>query len=132
MRRARRRATGLRDEVAPLLRMQRGLTRCLADAGTTHAAIAGVLRVVCQTLGWDCGRYFAADDGAGELHCTAGWSRSQPALRAFVKESLGLRIARGAGLGVEELCRRTAPRPARRAVLRLGVPDHAGRGAAGQ
>jgi diguanylate cyclase (GGDEF)-like protein/PAS domain S-box-containing protein len=98
MLRARRRSAELRNEGEALLRMQHGVTRCLADADSVHMAVSDVLRVVCDTMSWDCGRFFAADDAAGELHCTECWSRNRPALRAFVKGSLGLRMARGSGL----------------------------------
>lgn len=98
MQRSRRRSTGPQNEGEALLRMQHGVTRCLAGAGSVSAAVTAVLRVVCEAKGWDCGRFFAVDDAAGELRCTECWSRDRPALRAFVKGSLGLRMARGSGL----------------------------------
>ena len=85
-------------ESEALLRLEHGVTRCLAKAGSVSAALKSVLRIVCEAKGWDCGRYFAADETAGELRCTECWGRDRPALRAFMKGSRGLRIARGAGL----------------------------------
>jgi diguanylate cyclase (GGDEF)-like protein/PAS domain S-box-containing protein len=81
-----------------LLRLERSVTRCLAEADSVSAALRSVLRIVCRAKGWDCGRYFAADEAAGELRCTESWSIDRAALRAFVKASRDLRMARGAGL----------------------------------
>lgn len=85
-------------ESRALLRLERGITRGLAEAASTSAALRSVLRIVCQTNGWDCGRYFAADEAAGELRCTECWGKDRPALRAFIAGSRDLRMPRGAGL----------------------------------
>jgi diguanylate cyclase (GGDEF)-like protein/PAS domain S-box-containing protein len=87
----------LRDSEA-LLRLQHGVTRCLAEAESVTAAVKSVLRVVCTTRGWDCGRFFAVDETLGELICTESWGRNRTVLRAFMRNSRGLRMARGAGL----------------------------------
>ena len=87
----------LRDSEA-LLRLQHGVTRCLAEAKSVRAAVKSVLRVVCTTRGWDCGRFFAVDEALGELVCTESWGRNRAVLRAFMRNSRGLRMARGAGL----------------------------------
>jgi len=87
----------LRDSEA-LLRLQHGVTRCLAEAKSVSAAVKSVLRVVCTTRGWDCGRFFAVDEALGELVCTESWGRNRALLRAFMRNSRGLRMARGAGL----------------------------------
>ena len=87
----------LRDSEA-LLRLQHGVTRCLAEAKSVTAAVKSVLRVVCTTRGWDCGRFFAVDEALGELVCTESWGRNRAVLRAFMRNSRGLRMARGAGL----------------------------------
>jgi diguanylate cyclase (GGDEF)-like protein/PAS domain S-box-containing protein len=86
------------SESEALLRLQHGVTRCLVQAGGVPAAVKAVLRVVCTTKGWDCGRFFAVDDASGELVCTESWSRNSTALREFLRGSRGLRMARGAGL----------------------------------
>jgi diguanylate cyclase (GGDEF)-like protein/PAS domain S-box-containing protein len=87
----------LRDSEA-LLRLQHGVTRCLAEAKSMTAGVKSVLRVVCTTRGWDCGRFFAVDEALGELVCTESWGRNRALLRAFMRNSRGLRMARGAGL----------------------------------
>ena len=87
----------LRESEA-LLRLERGITRCLTESDDVPTALTAVLRIACETNGWDCGRFFAVDETAGELRCTECWGRDRPALRAFIKGSRGLRIARGAGL----------------------------------
>lgn len=86
------------SESEALLRLQHGVTRCLVQAGGVPAAVRAVLRVVCTTKGWDCGRFFAVDEARGDLVCTECWGGGSPALRAFMRRSRGLRMARGAGL----------------------------------
>jgi diguanylate cyclase (GGDEF)-like protein/PAS domain S-box-containing protein len=81
-----------------LLQLQHGVTRCLVQARGVPAAVRAVLRVVCTTKGWDCGRFFAVDEARGDLVCTETWGRNRAALRAFLRRSRGLRMARGAGL----------------------------------
>lgn len=87
----------LRDSEA-LPRLVRRVAQCLADAGSVPAALSSVMRIVCEASGWDCGRYFAVLEPAGELRCTAWWSRDRPALRNYLEASRDLRIARGEGL----------------------------------
>ncbi len=87
----------LRESEA-LLRLERGITHCLTESDDVSSTLTAVLRITCETNGWDCGRFFAVDETAGELRCTECWGRDRPALRQFIDGSLGLRIARGAGL----------------------------------
>ena len=49
-----------------LLRLEHTVTRCLAEADS-GAALKTIMRAVCETQGWDCGRYFRADEQAGVL-----------------------------------------------------------------
>ena len=86
------------SESEALLRLQLGVTRCLAEADGVSAAVRSVLRVVCRTQGWDCGRFFAVDAAVGDLVCTETWGRNRAALRDFMRRSRGLRMAPGAGL----------------------------------
>lgn len=87
----------LRESEA-LLRLQRSVTRCLAETDDASAALKAVLRILCETGNWDCARYFAVDEDAGELHCAEHWSRNNPKLRSFLQASRSLRMGRGAGL----------------------------------
>jgi diguanylate cyclase (GGDEF)-like protein/PAS domain S-box-containing protein len=81
-----------------LLRLQHGVTRCLAEAASAPAALRAVLGVMCRTMRWDCGRYFAVDGLGGDLVYAEGWAASRKPLREFLRGSRGLRMACGTGL----------------------------------
>jgi PAS domain-containing protein len=48
-----------------LLGLELTVARCLADADTVTVALQSVIRAVCETQGWDCGRYFSMDQSRG-------------------------------------------------------------------
>ena len=56
-----------------LLGLEYTVAQCLADAGDTAAALKAVIRAVCETQGWDCGRYFRLDPAAGVLCFDESW-----------------------------------------------------------
>jgi diguanylate cyclase (GGDEF)-like protein/PAS domain S-box-containing protein len=85
-----------RDE--QLQRLEHRVTRCLAEAQSAAAGIGEVLRAICETLSWECGRYFEADEHAGVLRYGAAWGTAQPAVEKFLTASRALTYRRGEGL----------------------------------
>jgi diguanylate cyclase (GGDEF)-like protein/PAS domain S-box-containing protein len=85
-----------RDE--QLQRLEHAVTRCLAEAHTADAGIAAVLQAICETLGWECGRYFDVDERAGLLRFSGAWGQPQPAVQQFLEVSRGRTYRRGEGL----------------------------------
>ncbi len=85
-----------RDE--QLQRLEHAVTRCLAEAHTADAGIGAVLQAICETLGWECGRYFDVDETAGVLRFSAAWGQPQPAVQQLLEASRGLTYRRGEGL----------------------------------
>jgi diguanylate cyclase (GGDEF)-like protein/PAS domain S-box-containing protein len=57
-----------------LLRMQHTVTRRLAEANAAAEGIAGALRAVCETEGWDCAEFWRLDPAAGEMRRFARWA----------------------------------------------------------
>ena len=55
------------------MRLEFTVARCLADADTATAALQSVIRAMCETQGWDCGRYFSMDQSAGVLRFVESW-----------------------------------------------------------
>ena len=47
--------------------LEHAVNRDLADADEVHACLKAVIRTVCESQGWDCGRYFAVDEEAHVL-----------------------------------------------------------------
>ena len=85
-----------RDE--ELLRLEHTVARCLADTDNASEALKAVIRAVCETENWECGRYFFVDDKAGVLRFSEFWSVPDEAIQYFITGSRGLVFAPGAGL----------------------------------
>ncbi|MGB5082102.1 MAG: EAL domain-containing protein, partial [Burkholderiales bacterium] len=62
------------------------------------AALKAVIRAICQTQGWDCGRFFRADEEAGVLRFSEFWSRPGPQFDRYIEHSRALTYPRGRGL----------------------------------
>src|SRR6266704_82984 len=87
---------GVRAE--QLLRLDHAVNRSLAEADSVSAALTEVIRAVCNTEGWECGRYFRVDDEAGVLCFGEAWGVSEPAIQQFIERSRGLVYRPGVGL----------------------------------
>jgi len=81
-----------------LLALEHEVTRCLAEADTSSTGTREVLRAICTTQGWPCGRYFAVDDEAGVLRFSEGWGFTDAAVERFLAKSRETVYARGKGL----------------------------------
>src|SRR6185295_4569820 len=80
----RRRAEELRE-------LEHAVTRILADAVSASAALQTVIRAVCETEGWECGRYFRVDELPRVLRFAEGWGIADPAVQRFLARSRELR-----------------------------------------
>ena len=87
----RRRAQQLRE-------LEHGVTRSLAQAETLDEALRGAIRAVCETEGWDCGRYFSADPKAGVLRFSGAWGVQVESVQRFISGSRGLTYRSGEGI----------------------------------
>ncbi|MGH8642067.1 MAG: EAL domain-containing protein, partial [Burkholderiales bacterium] len=85
-----------RDE--QLLALEHAVTRTLAEADTAAAGLQAVLRTVCETEGWELGRYFAADDKAGVLRFGEAWGVPDQEIERFIGSSRTLTYGPGVGL----------------------------------
>ena len=68
----------------------------LAEAATVDEAVPGVLRAVCESLGWDVGLYWALDGDA--LCCLESWFSQEVPAAGFEASSRGHRFGPGQGL----------------------------------
>jgi PAS domain S-box-containing protein len=87
----RRRAEELRE-------LEHAVTRILAESDSAAAALQKVIRAVCETEGWECGRYFRVDEQAGVMRFADGWSVRDPAVERFLVLSRDLVYRPGVGL----------------------------------
>lgn len=63
-----------RKRAEQMLRLEYAVARCLDVADDTAEAARAVIRAICQTLNWDCGRFLRVDEAAGELRLVEYWS----------------------------------------------------------
>jgi len=81
-----------------LLRLEHTVARCLAGAENVPDALRTVIRAVCETENWDCGRYFRVDEDAGEMRLEQAWGVPHNAIQNFIEKSRGAVFAKGVGL----------------------------------
>ena len=81
-----------------LLALEHTVVLHLADADSASAGLKAVIRSVCETEGWDLGRYFRVDEKAGLLRFEESWSLPEPALLDFTEASREMAFAPGVGL----------------------------------
>ena len=87
-----------RKRAEELLRLEHTVTRSLAEAETAAAAVQAAIRAVCETEGWECGRYLRVDERAGVLRCVEAWGIQTEAIERFLTLSRSVTYAPGAGL----------------------------------
>jgi PAS domain S-box-containing protein len=81
-----------------LLDLERTVLRCLTDADTASVALKSVIRAVCESQGWNCGRYFSLEQTADVLRFNESWGIPVAAVEQFLDKSRGLVFRPGAGL----------------------------------
>lgn len=77
------------------------LTQYLVGTDSIDDAVAGILQLVCEELGWEWGAYWSLDERAGArpaLRCRYAWQAPQQALAPFREASARLALAPGEGM----------------------------------
>ena len=74
------------------------VTEALAVASTPGEAAAGVIRAVCEGLGWTLGAVWTVDRAGGLLRCLELWSIPSASVGRFEAASRGRTYAPGVGL----------------------------------
>jgi diguanylate cyclase (GGDEF)-like protein/PAS domain S-box-containing protein len=70
-----------------LLRLEHEVARSLAAADDVTSGLRTVIRLLCESEGWDTGRYFRVDEAAGGLRFVDGWTLNEPSIDHFVERS---------------------------------------------
>jgi diguanylate cyclase (GGDEF)-like protein/PAS domain S-box-containing protein len=81
-----------------LLRLEHQIARALSEAEDATAGIRAVLRAICESQEWVCGRHFALDEAAGLLRFKDAWCIADPAIEQFAHYSRELTFLPGQGL----------------------------------
>src|SRR5882757_3756687 len=87
-----------RKRAEQLQALEHAVSRSLADADSVTAAVQAAVRSICETEGWECGRYFRWDDKAQVLRFSDGWGISDDVVQQFLAKSRELSYAAGVGL----------------------------------
>lgn len=81
-----------------LLRLEHAVARELADADDAGAALKAVIQALCETEGWEYGRYWQVDEPAGVLRFAASWSLGGSAIAARMAASEDAVFTPGSGM----------------------------------
>jgi PAS domain S-box-containing protein len=81
-----------------LLGLELAVARCIAGASSASGALQSVMRAICETQRWDCGRYFCLDQAAGVLRFAESWGVPSADVQQFLETSRGVVFRPGAGL----------------------------------
>jgi diguanylate cyclase len=81
-----------------LLRLEHTVVQRLADADNAADGLKAIIRAVCETERWECGRYFHSDEDSKLLRFAEGWGIPDGAVQQYLAKSRELTYAPGAGL----------------------------------
>jgi diguanylate cyclase (GGDEF)-like protein/PAS domain S-box-containing protein len=87
-----------RKRAEQLQALEHAVNRSLADADNATAAVQAAIRAICETEGWECGRYFRWDETGGVLRLSNGWGIPDKTVQQFLAKSSELSYAPGVGL----------------------------------
>ncbi|MBI4290379.1 MAG: PAS domain S-box protein [Betaproteobacteria bacterium] len=87
-----------RKRAQQLLALEHAVAGCLADADNVPEGLKSVIRAICESERWECGRYFRADDEAGVLRFSEFWCVPGAEIDEFIKGSRPIVYPRGVGL----------------------------------
>ena len=81
-----------------LLSLEHAVTRALAEAQGAPEGLKSLIKAVCELQGWDYGRYWQLDEGAGVLRFGASWSVPDPVIVEHLVKTRDLIFTPGKGL----------------------------------
>jgi diguanylate cyclase (GGDEF)-like protein/PAS domain S-box-containing protein len=87
-----------RKRAEELQNLEHAVAHSIAEAESVTAAMTAVIRAICETESWECGRYFRPDNEAGVLRFGESWGVPEPAIQEFIERSRGINHRQGSGL----------------------------------
>ncbi|HZT64035.1 MAG TPA: EAL domain-containing protein [Burkholderiales bacterium] len=81
-----------------LLRLEHTVARVITEADSVSAGLTAAIRTVCETLHWDCGRFFRIDEEAGVLRFAEFWTQPGPQFDLYIERSRKVTYTSGVGL----------------------------------
>jgi PAS domain S-box-containing protein len=87
-----------RERAEQTIELEYAVARCLDGADNAAEGLGAVIRAICQTQGWDCGRYLRADDAAGVLRLVEYWGVPDESIQGFLAAARDFTYGPGAGM----------------------------------
>ncbi len=87
-----------RKRAEQMVALEYAVARCLDSADGAAEALSAVIRAICQTLNWECGRYLRVDEAAGVLRPVDYWSVSDDTVQRFLSAVRELAYGPGEGM----------------------------------
>jgi PAS domain S-box-containing protein len=87
-----------RKRTEQMLRLEYAVARCLDGADNIAEAMRAVIRAICQTQNWECGRFLRVDEASGVLRPAEYWSVSDGAIQGLLAASQGFTHGPGVGM----------------------------------
>src|SRR5258706_6444578 len=81
-----------------LQNLEHSVTHSIAEAVNVTTATTAAIRAICETEGYECGRYFRPDSEAGVLRFGESWGIQDPAIQEFLERSREIGYGPGARL----------------------------------
>jgi PAS domain S-box-containing protein len=75
-----------------------GVTQALSEATNVQDGASGVLRAVCENLGWDLGFFWTTNEDGTLLRCVTSWRKPDAPVTGFETVSRTRTFAKGEGL----------------------------------
>jgi PAS domain S-box-containing protein len=89
---------GERKRVEQQRNARLAVTGALSEAATGEDGVGGLLRAVCENLGWDLGLFWTVEGQGEALACRQTWHRPDVPVDDFERDSRGRTFAKGEGL----------------------------------
>jgi PAS domain S-box-containing protein len=87
-----------RKRAEQMLGLEYAVARCLDGTDNASEALRAVIRAICQTQNWDCGRFLRVDEAAGVLRLDEYWSVSDGAIQGLLAASQGFTYGPSVGM----------------------------------
>ena len=87
-----------RKRAEQLRALEHAVNRSLNEVDSVQEALKRVLRHICETEGWECGRYLRVDAPAGVLRFGEAWSVPNPNIERYIEASRSMVYGPGVGL----------------------------------
>ena len=88
----------MRQRAEQLLKLEHRVAQCVAGSDAPSDAMKTVLRAICETQGWECGRYFGWNEQTGAAKMEQFWHVPSAGLERFIDQSREISYAPGVGI----------------------------------